>query len=280
MRKLSTLLLILLAMLLVPWNIGCDKDKAPLEDNHSQVSEIAKDGILYRITTDKTVYEPGDNVLITTYIENQSTDTVAYDSSESWTTFTISSPNGIHSSRITLDGAKTSLSDLEIDIEETLNPGESVAFEFIWDKIFIDRNGREHCAPSGYYEIKIMSSIEFEDDLFTDELVTSRCSVPIVETGICIGQWPPEPEGATYAEARNAIENHQDEIRSIPKCYSISSMQLADGSYVIDVGINIGTGEYYDWSNIPAFLDGVPVTCHTGAPPVDMTGNDNKDYAT
>lgn len=111
-------------------------------ENSPQVDEIIQDDILLRITTDKTVYEPGENVIITAYVENQSSGSIGFTYGTAGkiaiTLHSHEDPYDLRRYVILLnDGGKTQFVTM-IAYGDSLDAAESITRETFWDQKFLD----------------------------------------------------------------------------------------------------------------------------------------------
>lgn len=144
-------------------------------DNPPRVSEVVMDNILLRITTDKTVYEAGENVLITAYAENVSSQRIY------WEYFSVLDeiPIGITSVEgdditVSLDrSGKKYVAMTLLAGGYALDPGESTTVETFWDqRLRTAYSSEEFDASFGRYYVSAVIGSELPDDIFAHAHVT------------------------------------------------------------------------------------------------------------
>lgn len=148
-------LFILFSSLIGMFSVGCSNEptfytlKLPtfIDDD-----EIIEDGILIRITTNKSTYQLGENVPILVYVENQSAQTITYTYSSAHIYLYVSGSISEAWATIGQDGQKSNVS-VAIARPGELRAGESIVLETFWDQKLFEKDGKEITATLGSYNL-------------------------------------------------------------------------------------------------------------------------------
>lgn len=129
--------------------------------NPPQVSEVVQDNVVLGISTDKTIYESEENVILTAYAENRSSQPYKFEYGYiGEIIIAVIYPEGYpqsHKAMPIIEGGVKAPSGLAWVKSGILAPGEQITLETFWDQKFVefpnDSPAIEHVAPPGVYTI-------------------------------------------------------------------------------------------------------------------------------
>lgn len=125
-------------------------------ENPPQADEIIQDNVFLRITTDKTVYEPGGNVIITAQVENRSSKSIGFGyGAAGKIAITVRSredPYDLRRYVILLDNGRKTQFVPSIAYGGSLGVAENITRDTFWDQKFLD-GVNEADAPFGRYVV-------------------------------------------------------------------------------------------------------------------------------
>lgn len=121
------------------------------------VAETTQNGILLRISTDKTVYEPGEKVLITAYAQNVSSELIQFEYSAAGQIVIGVSGAGSQGPRYVMidDQGRKFTVIIMLAYGATLVPGESITRETYWDQKYLGDDFSEFDALRGEHEVSV-----------------------------------------------------------------------------------------------------------------------------